>query len=68
MGGNKAIAASTIGLTMLITILIFWRIGIWLDDKLGYRDLFSLLGIIGGTIGGLYQMIRMLINISKDDK
>ena len=68
MGGNKAIAASTIGLTMLITILIFWRIGVWLDDKLGYRDLFSLLGIIGGTIGGLYQMIRMLINISKDDK
>ena len=68
MGGNKAIAASTIGLTMLITILIFWRIGIWLDDKLGYRDLFGLLGIIGGTIGGLYQMIRMLINISKDDK
>ena len=68
MGGNKAIAASTIGLTMLVTILIFWRIGVWLDGKLGYKDLFSLLGIIGGTIGGLYQMIRMLISITKDDK
>lgn len=67
-GGNKALAASTVGLTMAITIGIFWWIGSLIDQKLGYRDLFSRLGAIGGAIGGFYQMIRMLISISKDDK
>ena len=67
-GGNKALAASTVGLTMAITIAIFWGIGTLIDKKLGFDNLYSMIGAIGGAIGGFYQMIRMLIKISKDDK
>ncbi|MHB1462906.1 MAG: AtpZ/AtpI family protein [Armatimonadota bacterium] len=67
-GGNKAIAASTVGLTMALTIGIFWWIGSLIDRKLGFTNLYSMIGAIGGAIGGFYQMIRILIDISKDDK
>lgn len=67
-GGNKALAASTVGLTMALTIAIFWGIGHLIDKKIGPGNTYSTLGAIGGAIGGFYQMIRMLINISKDDK
>ncbi len=54
------LSVGNIGFTMVITILIFFLIGFWLD-KLFQKDyLFLIIFLIIGVITGFYQCYRLL--------
>ncbi len=48
------------GLTFAAVVALFTWCGLWLDDKVGTRPLFVLLGVFLGLVGGTLHMLRVL--------
>jgi len=59
---------SGIGIQLVAVILIFLFAGIWLDEKLGTKFLFTLAFTLIGFFGGFYSFYLKMKNISNPGK
>jgi F0F1-type ATP synthase assembly protein I len=48
------------GLTFAVVVALFTWGGLWIDDQVGTRPLFVLVGVFLGLIGGTLHMLRVL--------
>lgn len=48
------------GLTFAAAVALFTWGGLWLDDQVGSRPLFVLLGVFLGLVGGTIHLLRVL--------
>lgn len=48
------------GLTFAAVVALFTWGGLWLDEKVGTKPLFVLLGVFLGLLGGTIHMLRVL--------
>ena len=64
---RKAGLASSIGLVLVFSIIIGWAFGSWLDGKLGTSPWFMLIFTLMGITAGFIEMIRIAVQLSKDD-
>ncbi len=64
------IAMRLLGLGWYVAIAIILGIvgGLWLDDRMGTLPLFTLLGVLLGSVAafyGLYRMVEPLFNVNE---
>ena len=64
------IAMRLLGLGWYVAIAIILGIvgGLWLDNRMGTLPLFTLLGVLLGTVAafyGLYRMVEPLFNVNE---
>ena len=59
--------ASSIGLVLVISIVIGWAFGSWLDKKLGTSPWLMLTFTLLGIAAGFIEMIRLAQQLSKED-
>jgi ATP synthase protein I len=59
--------ASSIGLVLVISIVIGWAIGSWLDKKLGTSPWLMLTFTLLGIAAGFIEMIKLAQQLSKED-
>ena len=64
---RKAGIASSIGLTMVASVLIGWYVGSWLDGKLGSSPWLMLTGTLMGIAAGFIEMANVAKRLSDDD-
>ena len=73
MAGNdykwarKAGLASSIGIVLVVSIVIGWAFGSWLDTKLGTSPWLMLVFTLLGIAAGFIEMIRIAQQLSKED-
>ncbi len=65
---NSWLKYFVIGTELASTILGGMFLGSMLDSKFKTESLFSIIGIILGTIGGFYLMIKIINNFDKKKK
>lgn len=65
---NSWLKYFVIGTELASTILGGMFLGSMLDSKFKTESLFSIIGIILGTIGGFYLMIKIISNFDKKKK
>ena len=65
---NSWLKYFVIGTELASTILGGMFLGSMLDSKFKTESLFSIIGIILGTIGGFYLMIKIINNFDKEKK
>lgn len=64
---RKAGIASSIGITMVASVLIGWYVGSWLDDKLGSSPWLMLVGTLLGVAAGFIEMANIARRLSNDE-
>lgn len=64
---RKAAQASSIGLVLVISIVIGWAFGTWLDSKFHTGNLFMIIFTMLGIAAGFIEMIKIAVQLSKDD-
>ncbi len=64
---RKAGLASSIGLVLVVSIVIGWGFGSWLDSRLGTSPWLMLVFTLLGIAAGFIEMIRLAIQLSKED-
>lgn len=65
---NSWLKYFVIGTELASTILGGMFLGSMLDSRFKTESLFSIIGIILGTIGGFYLMIKIINNFDKEKK
>lgn len=55
----------TLGFQLAAAVVIFFLIGVWLDDRLGTSPLFTLLGLLLGSAGGFIKFFRSVSELEK---
>ena len=48
------------GLTLAASVGLFAYGGLWLDERLGSKPAFLLVGVLCGIVGGILHLIRVL--------
>lgn len=64
---RKAWLASSIALVLVVSIIIGWAIGSWLDARLGTTPWLMLVFTLFGIIAGFIEMIKIAQQLSKED-
>jgi ATP synthase protein I len=64
---RKASQGSSIGLVLVISIAIGWAFGTWLDSKFHTGNVFMIIFTLLGIAAGFYEMIKLAIQLSKDE-
>lgn len=57
-----------LGLQLAVTIVVMVLIGDWLDNKFGYKYLFTLIFAFLGIGTGLYNMLKTITELEKRNK
>jgi ATP synthase protein I len=65
---SKALQYSSIGITLVGTILIFLWIGMWLDGKFETSPWFTLILTFVGFAGGFYSFYLNIKKMNSEDK
>ena len=65
---SKTIQYSGLGISLVVTILVFFFIGKWLDGKLETGVLFTLLLTFIGFGGGFYSFYLSIKRLTENDK
>ncbi len=67
---GRALRASApllgLGTTLAVTVLAGFGIGYWLDDRLGTRPVFLLLGSAVGIAAAMYHFVRSVTGATRD--
>lgn len=63
----KAAQIWSIPLVILIATLIGLGLGYWLDGRLGSKPWFTIILTFLGLAAGLYESVKMLIDITRED-
>ena len=68
--GSLAIVLQLLGVGWYVAICIIGGLfgGLWLDGKLGVLPVFTLPGIILGTVMAFYGMYKMLLPLLNNDR
>ena len=68
--GSLAIVLQLLGVGWYVAICIIGGLfgGLWLDGKLGVLPVFTLTGIILGTVMAFYGMYKMLLPLLNNDR
>lgn len=64
---RKVGPASSVGLVFVISIVLGWAFGSWLDKKLHTDPWMMLIFTLLGIAAGFYEMIKLAIQLSKDE-
>ncbi|MDO8587363.1 MAG: AtpZ/AtpI family protein [Armatimonadota bacterium] len=64
---RKAGLASSVGLVLVVSIVLGWAFGSWLDSKLHTAPYLMMLFTLLGIAAGFIEMIRIAQQLSKDD-
>lgn len=64
---RKAAQASSVGLVLVLSIVIGWAFGTWLDSKLHTSPWLMLVFTFMGIAAGFYEIIKLAIQLSKDE-
>lgn len=64
---RKVGPASSVGLVFVISIVLGWAFGSWLDKKLHTDPWMMLIFTLLGVAAGFYEMIKLAIQLSKDE-
>jgi F0F1-type ATP synthase assembly protein I len=65
---SKTIQYSGMGITLVVTILIFFFIGRWLDGKFETTVVFTLILTFIGFAAGFYSFYLTIKKLTEDDK
>jgi F0F1-type ATP synthase assembly protein I len=55
----------TMGLQLALTVVIFFFLGRWLDEKFDTRPWLMMAGLVIGTVGGFINFIRTAASMGK---
>ena len=58
----------TLGLQLAAAVVVFLLAGIWADAEAGTSPLFTLLGLLFGSIGGFLKFFRTVSQLEKNDR
>lgn len=58
--------AMSFGVTMVVSLLLGYYGGNWLDCKYGTSPLFLIIGLLGGTALAFYSMVKELMALDKN--
>ncbi len=64
---RRAASASSIGLVLVFSIVIGYFFGSWLDSKFGTTPWLMLLFTLMGIAAGFIEMIKLALQLSKDE-
>jgi F0F1-type ATP synthase assembly protein I len=65
---NKVAQYSGLGLTLAVTILLFFWIGKWIDEKAGTTVVFTLILTFIGFAAGFYSFYLNIKKLTEEDK
>lgn len=65
---NKVAQYSGLGLTLAFTILLFFWIGKWIDEKAGTTVVFTLILTFIGFAAGFYSFYLNIKKLTEEDK
>lgn len=58
----------TLGFQLAAAVVVFFLIGVWIDDAYGMSPLFKLIGLFVGTVGGFIKFFRSISQLDKENK
>jgi ATP synthase protein I len=58
----------TLGIQLAAAVVVFLVAGIWVDGKAGTSPLFTLLGLLLGSVGGFIKFFRTVSQLEKKDR
>ena len=58
----------TLGLQLAAAVVFFLLVGIWADAEAGTSPLFTLLGLLFGSVGGFVKFFRTVSQLEKNDR
>jgi F0F1-type ATP synthase assembly protein I len=56
----------TLGLQLAITVVAFFFLGRWVDQKLGTEPWLMLVGLVIGVVGGFLKFFRVASRLGKE--
>ena len=65
---SKIAQYSGLGLTLAVTILVFFWIGKWIDEKAGTTIVFTLILTFTGFAAGFYSFYLNIKKLTEEDK
>lgn len=65
---SKTVQYSGLGISLVVTILVFFWIGKWIDGKLSTGVIFTLILTFIGFAGGFYSFYLSVKRLSEEDK
>ena len=68
--GTLAVVMQLVGVGWYVALCIMGGLfgGLWLDGKLGVLPVFTLIGIVLGTVVAFYGMYKMVVPILNNDQ
>ncbi|MGI6587917.1 MAG: AtpZ/AtpI family protein [Peptococcia bacterium] len=60
--------AISFGLTLVITVYVLYKGGIWLDQRLGTSPIFMILGVFLALVAIFWQLIEEIQGLEKQAK
>jgi ATP synthase protein I len=57
-----------LGIQLALSVIVFFFIGRWLDDKFDTSPWLMILGLVVGTAGGFIQFFRTVISLEKEEE
>lgn len=67
-GGAYAVLFSEIGISLLVTTLLGVLVGYWVDERLGTRGIFVIVGFLAGAGAGTLMIYRLVTRFLKTIK
>lgn len=58
----------TLGIQLAAAVVLFLVLGIWADREAGTSPLFTLLGLLLGSLGGFIKFFRTVSQLEKKDR
>jgi F0F1-type ATP synthase assembly protein I len=58
----------TLGIQLAAAVVVFLALGIWADSRFETSPLFTLLGLLLGSIGGFIKFFRTISELEKKDR
>ncbi len=65
---SKVVQYSGLGITLVVTIIVFFFIGKWLDSKFDTKVVFTLILTFIGFAGGFYSFYLSIKKLTEEDK
>lgn len=56
--------AGTVGVLLVVSILLGWAVGSWVDSRLGTGQTCMAIGVVVGSAAGFVEMFRVVLKAS----
>lgn len=65
---KNLVLITQIGINSIVPVLLMTYIGTWIDEKLGYKMLFTLIFLVLGGLTGVYNIYKLGMEGTDIDK